>query len=120
MSSAVVFVGRSGERYRFDACPIGDALPAVAGVYVVTQRTCTDRTFATRGTHRTLAIGEAPNIAQAFPGKTDLKLLEARGATSICFYAVSDEESRRRIEQDLIDATDTAGSALRHLFDRGS
>lgn len=120
MSSAVVFVGRSGERYRFDVCPIGDALPAAAGVYVVTQRTCTDRTFTTRGTHRTLAIGEAPNMAETFLGKSDLKSLQARGATSICFYAVSDEESRKRIELDLIDANDTTGSALRHLFDRGS
>jgi hypothetical protein len=117
MSSAVVFIGKSGERYRFDVYSLSNALPAVAAVYVVTRRTFDDRTFATRGTHRTLAIGETANLAATFIGKADLKSLEARGATSICIYAVADEKNRLRIEQDLIEGNEKAGGSLRFLFD---
>jgi hypothetical protein len=84
---------------------------------VITRRTFDDRTFATRGTHRTLAIGESANVAQAFQGKAELKALEARGATSICIFAAASEQNRARIEQDLIESNGTAGSSLRHLFD---
>jgi hypothetical protein len=119
MASAVVFTGKSGERYRFDVYAIAGKLPAVPGVYVVTRRALDERNFATRGTHRTLAIGEAADVAAAFSGKSEMKTLETHGATSICIRAVLDRPSRARIEQDLIEGNGTARGSLLHLFDRG-
>ncbi|MDB5866668.1 MAG: hypothetical protein JWO70_4474 [Betaproteobacteria bacterium] len=117
MSSSIEFIGKSGERYRFQVLPIGTTFKAVAAVYVVTKRTFDDRTFATRASHQPLAIGETVNLAATFLGKSELKTLAAKGANYICVCAVADQERRSRIERDLIEGNEVAGGSLRYLFD---
>jgi hypothetical protein len=117
MSSNIVFRGKSGERYRFQAWPIGTSFKAVAAVYVVTKRTYEDRTFTTKATHQPLAIGETPNLAATFVGKSDMKALAAKGANCICVLAVADAERRSHVERDLVEGNEVSGGSLRYLFD---
>jgi hypothetical protein len=117
MSSTIEFTGKSGERYRFQVLPIGAAFKALAAVYVVTKRTFDDRTFTTRASHQPLAIGETANLAATFLAKSELKTLVAKGADHICVCAIADQESRSRIERDLVEGNEVAGGSLRYLFD---
>ena len=41
----------------------GHEVQGVAGVYIVTNRTFEDRTFQTKASHRSLAIGQSPLAA---------------------------------------------------------
>ena len=116
-SSSIVFRGKSGERYRFQTWPIGTAFKPVGAVYIVTERTYDDRTFATKASHRPLAIGETADLSATFVSKTDMKALAAKGANCICVFAVADPARRSQIEGDLLDANEIAGGSLRYLFD---
>ena len=102
-STIMSFRGHSGETYRFQVLPIGTKLKALAGVYLLTERTFEDRTYPGTASHRSLAIGETDNLAAALASKSDLEKLVARGANCICVLAIADKARRLEIQKDIID-----------------
>ena len=115
-STSVIFQGKSGERYRFQAWPMDTRFKALGGIYIVTQRQCLDRTFPSKATHRCLAIGQTADLAASALTKTDLTKLTAQGANCICVYAVPEEARRMEIEKDLIEGNEQWGTRLHYLF----
>lgn len=115
-SSTVNFKGKSGERYRFQAWSMDTKFKAIGGVYVITRRTYEDRTFPTKASHKSLAIGHAPSLDAALVNKAERSKLIAQGANCICVCAVSDEARRVEIEQDLIEGNEQWGGLLHYLF----
>lgn len=115
-SSTITFRGKSGERYCFQAWPIGTKFKAVGGVYIVTSRSFEDRTFQTKASHKTLAIGQTNNLAASLVTQAELAKLIAQGANCICVYAVVDAERRAQIEKDLIEGNAQWGGMLHYLF----
>src|SRR5688572_8105 len=59
----VIFKGKSGEEYRFNAWPLTAKFKAVGGVYIVTKRSFEDRTFTTKASHQPLVIGHTADLA---------------------------------------------------------
>ena len=114
--SAVMFQGKSGTRYHFQAWPMDTKFKAAAGIYIVTKREYLNRTYPTMAAHRCLAIGQTADLAASVLSKAELKKLEDRGANCICVYAVADEATRLRIEQDLIEGNEQWGGELYYLF----
>jgi hypothetical protein len=115
-SSTIVFQGKSGERYRFQAWPMDTKFKATGGIYIVTRRECLDRTFPNMATHRCLAIGQIANLAAAVFTKAESSKLTAEGANCICVYPVADEARRIEIERDLIEGNEQWGLQLQYLF----
>jgi hypothetical protein len=115
MISSVSFKGKSGQAYRFEAWPIDTKFKAIGGVYIVTCRTFEDRTFRTKASHRSLALGQTASLANPLLTKTELSKLTGQGANCVCVCAVSDAVRRASIEKDLIEANEQCGGLL-YLF----
>jgi hypothetical protein len=115
-SSSVIFRGRSGTGYRFQAWPLDTEFKGSAGVYIVTKRECLDRTFPLIGSHRCLAIGQTANFAASLLTKAELSKLSAQGANCICVYPVAEEVRRLEIERDLIEGNEQWRPDLHYLF----
>jgi hypothetical protein len=111
----VSFRGHSGHSYRFHVLRIGAKLKSVAGVYVFTERTFPDRTYAGTASHRSLAIGETQNLAATLASKSDLEKLVARGANCMCVLAVADKARRLEIQEDIIDGHSQCCGLLQSL-----
>lgn len=111
----MTFRGKSGDRYTFQAWPMGTKFKATGGIYIVTRRVFEDKTFPTKASHHPLAIGHTPDLA-AFATRSESARLTERGANCICVYAVADEERRIEIEKDLIDGNQHWGGELHYLF----
>jgi hypothetical protein len=115
MISSVSFKGKSGQAYRFEAWPMDTKFKSVGGVYIVTCRTFEDRTFRTKASHRSLALGQTANLAGPLLTKTELTKLTGQGANCVCVCAVGDANRRASIEKDLIEANEQCGGLL-YLF----
>jgi hypothetical protein len=115
-STTVNFQGKSGERYSFQAWPLGTKLKAIGGVYIFTKRTFEDRTFTTKASHHVLGIGHARDLAAALVSDAETRKIAALGGNCICVYAVADEARCALIEKDLMDGNDQWGGRLRYLF----
>jgi hypothetical protein len=105
---AVTFGGKSGNRYKFDAYPLGTVFEkAFSGVYVVTRRKQgkSERGFV----HKRICTGQSDDLRQ--PLTSDDKSFSARGANCICVHAEKDKDARQKIEQDLIQKSRPAGNA---------
>jgi hypothetical protein len=115
-SSTVKFQGKSGERYSFQAWPLGTRLKAIGGVYVFTKRTFEDRTFTTKASHQVLGIGQTRDLSASLISDTEARKIAALGANCLCVYAVADEARRALVEKDLMDGNEQRGGRLRYLF----
>ena len=115
-SSTITFKGKSGERYRFQAWPMGTKFKAVGGVYIITRRTFDDRTFATKASHQALAIGQTPDLASSLVSESEQSKLTAQGANCVCVCAAADEARRIQIEKDLVEGNEQWGGRLHYLF----
>lgn len=115
-ASTMIFKGKSGDRYSFQAWPMGTKFKAAGGVYIITRRVFEDRTFATKAGHHPLAIGQTNNLAASFITQSERVRLTERGANCMCVYAVADEARRIEIEKDLIDGNAEWGGDLHYLF----
>jgi hypothetical protein len=111
----VIFKGRSGEEFRFQAWPLTAKFKAVGGVYIVTKRSFEDRTFTTKASHHPLVIGHTANLADALISKSQLAKLTAQGANCICICTVTDAARRAEIEKDLIDGNEDFRGRLQSL-----
>ena len=115
-SSTVNFQGRSGERYSFQAWPIGTKLKPIGGVYVFTKRTFEDRTFTTKASHQVLGIGQTGDLSASLISEAELRKIAALGANCVCVYTVADEARRLAVEKDLLEGNEEWGGRLRYLF----
>jgi hypothetical protein len=112
----VIFKGKSGEEYRFNAWPLTAKFKAVGGVYIVTKRSFEDRTFTTKASHQPLVIGHTADLADALITRSQLEKLTAQGANCICVLAVADPVRRGEIEKDLIDGNEDFRGRLQSLY----
>jgi hypothetical protein len=101
--NSIMFRGKTGERYYFQALPIEAKLKAIGGVYIVTRRTYEDRTFPTKASHRPLAIGHTDDLSMILAEPSERARLERLSANCICVYADQDEQRRVEIEQDVLE-----------------
>ena len=112
----VIFKGRSGEEFRFQALPLTAKFKAMGGVYIVTKRTFEDRTFPTKASHHPLVIGHTADLADALISRSQLAKLVAQGANCICVLPVADPVRRGEIEKDLIDGNEDFRGRLKSLY----
>ena len=115
MMSSVTFKGKSGQGYSFQAWPIDTKFKAIGAVYIVTSRTFDDRTFRSKASHKSIAIGQTTSLDAPVLTKTELRKLIDKGANCICVCAVPDPERRASIEKDLVEANEQLGGLL-YLF----
>jgi hypothetical protein len=112
----VVFKGKSGKEFRFQAWPLTAKFKAAGGVYIVTKRSFEDRTFTTKASHQPLVIGHTADLAEALISKAQLAKLIAQGANCICTCAVTEAVHRAEIEKDLIDGNEDFRGRLQSLY----
>jgi hypothetical protein len=110
--NTVTFRGKSGALYRFEAWPIDTKFKAVGGVYIVTSRTFEDRTFRTKASHRSLAMGQTSDLSRPLFTKSEMNKLYLEEANCICIYPVAAVERRASVEKDLAEANEQLGRLL--------
>lgn len=103
----VIFRGKSGQSYRFEAWSLETKFKPLAGVYFVTRRGNEDSNY-NRATHEHVYIGHAASLAEPLGNPSQLDLFRKHGANCVCVYAADGEERRIAIEQDLLAAYPTS------------
>ncbi|MBI2314094.1 MAG: hypothetical protein HYU77_16500 [Betaproteobacteria bacterium] len=103
----ITFSGKSGEKYCFQAWPLGTRFKSLGAVYFVTKRAFKNRTYD-RACHEAVYIGQTGNLADPFGTQSQLDCFEKHGANCVCVFAVDTEELRLAVEQDLLAAHSTS------------
>ncbi len=95
--------GASGAEYEFNVYSFGTEFNSISSVYYISKRTVgQDGT----GSHLKIYIGETEDIVDRFSQHHKQKCFENHGANCISVHQEKNEQRRREIEQDLIDAYD--------------
>lgn len=102
----IVFSGKSGEDYRFEAWPLGTRFRSVPGVYFVTRREVEDTNYH-RACHENIYIGQTASLAEPLGTPPLIERFSKHGANCICVCAIDSEERRKAIEKDLLAAYPT-------------
>lgn len=103
----IIFRGKSGQTYRFEAWSLETKFKPLAGVYFVTRRGNEDSNY-NRASHEHIYIGHAASLAEPMGNQAQLASFKKHGANCVCVYAAESEERRIAIEQDLLQAYPTA------------
>ena len=93
------FKGKSGEKYRFNVYPMGQAFKAVGAVYAVTRRS---KNSSGLYSHEIIYVGETGDLSTRFDDHHKADCFAQHNANCICTHGDEDEESRLAKEDDLI------------------
>jgi hypothetical protein len=115
-SSTMRFQGKSGQRYSFQAWPLGTRFKAIGAVFVFTKRTFEDRTFTTKASHQLLGIGQTASLTATLASAAEAQKIGARGANCICIYSEPNEARRAAVERDLLEGNEQSRESLHYLF----
>jgi hypothetical protein len=85
--------------YRFAVYQMGDALMPFGGVYAVTLRQKDRDGYYS---HQILYVGQAGDLSTLFDTHNKLECFKRHKAKCVCVRLDEDEESRLRVESDLI------------------
>jgi hypothetical protein len=96
----VVFNGKSGEKYRFEAWPMETRFQPAAAVYFVTKREVAVGTF-TRAGHENMFLGQTSDLSAPLGTAAQLAWFEKHGANCVCIYSAENEAQRVAIQKDL-------------------
>lgn len=99
----IVFRGRSGEPYRFQAWPLETRFKSMPAVYIITRRACKDRNYPTSASHECLMVGTTEDLGQLATRRYGTP--STGEANCICVQIVQDPERRTAIERDLLDSS---------------
>jgi len=99
----VTFVGKSGERYHFQAWSLEARFKSVAAVYFVTRRAYDNSTYR-RACHDGIFIGQTVDLSGSLTDEVQLERFRKYGANCVCVHLLADEAQRIAVEQDLLDA----------------
>jgi hypothetical protein len=102
----VVFSGKSGEKYSFEAWPMETRFKPMAAVYFVTKREAGNGTYNRAG-HEHMFLGHTPDISGPLGTDAQLAWFDKHGANCVCVYAAESEPRRVAIQQDLEEAYPT-------------
>jgi hypothetical protein len=100
---SVTFVGKSGQRYHFQAWSLEARFKSVAAVYFVTKRAYDNSTYH-RACHDVIYIGQTADLSGALAAEGQLERFRKYGANCVCVHVLADEERRIAVEGDLLDA----------------
>jgi hypothetical protein len=103
---SVTFVGKSGERYHFQAWSLQAGFKSIAAVYFVTKRAYDNGTYH-RASHDGIYIGQTTDLSGALAAEGQLDRFRKYGANCVCVHVLADEERRIAVERDLLDAHHT-------------
>jgi len=115
---SVTFVGKSGERYHFQAWSLEARFKPIAAVYFVTKRAYDNGTYR-RACHDGIYIGQTEDLSGALAAEGQLERFRKYGANCVCVHVIADEARRIAVERDLLDAHRThCNNQVRasHLF----
>jgi hypothetical protein len=101
----VVFSGKSGEKYRFEAWSLDTRFKAMPAVYFVTKREVTTSNF-TRAGHEHMFLGYTADLSGPLGTAAQLAWFEKHGANCVCVYP-AEEPRGAAIQQDLEEAYPT-------------
>ena len=96
------FKSHSGKKYSFNIYSLDTSFNNVGAVYIFSKRTIKDDT----GTHSFIYIGETNDLSDRIPNHEKWPCVKKYGANCICTHTESHQETRRKIEDDLLDAHD--------------
>ena len=102
----VTFVGKSGERYHFQAWSLDAKFKSIAAVYFVTKRAYDNSTYR-RACHDGIFIGQTGDLSGALTDAGQLERFRKYGANCVCVYALADDARRIAVERDLLDVNHT-------------
>jgi hypothetical protein len=102
----ITFVGKSGERYYFQAWSLAARFKPVAAVYFVTRRAYDNSTYR-RACHDGIFIGQTGDLSGSLADEGQLERFRKYGANCVCVHVLANEGRRIAIEQDLLDAHHT-------------
>ena len=100
--ASVVFAGKSGSNYSFDAYTLDTIFQNVGVVYIFTKRTIKEGT----GDHERIYIGQTGELKNRIENHEKWDCFEFNGANCICVHMDAIEDSRLHIETDLIQNYD--------------
>jgi GIY-YIG catalytic domain len=100
--ATAIFKGKSGENYSFNVyASEGTTFKKdIGGVYIFTKRTVRDG----KGSHSLLYIGETNSFGTRIPSHEKWSCVNKKNVNCICILRQDDEEERKAIETDLIQA----------------
>jgi hypothetical protein len=107
----ITFTGKSGEKYFFHAWPLQTRFKAIAAVYFVTKRSYSNKTYRIAG-HDGIYIGQTASLADPFATQAYLDCFGKHGANCVCVHLLEDEDRRRAVERDMMDAHPTTCNEL--------
>jgi hypothetical protein len=110
------FQGKSGERYAFQAWPLGTRFKAIGAVFIFTKRTFEDRTFTSKASHQVLRIGQTASLTASLVSAAEAHKIGAQGANCICVYSEPIEARRTAVERDLLEGNEQCRGTLHYLF----
>jgi hypothetical protein len=102
----VTFVGKSGERYHFQAWDLEAKFKSIAAVYFVTRRAYDNSTYR-RACHDGIFIGQTGDLSSALADEGQIQRFRKYGANCVCVHVVADEARRIAVERDLLDVHHT-------------
>lgn len=103
---SIIFVGKSGERYPFQAWALETRFKLVAAVYFITKRAYDNSTYR-RACHDGIFIGQTEDLSASLTDEARLERFRKFGANCVCVHLVADEGRRIAAEQDLRAAYST-------------
>jgi len=99
--ASITFTGKSGTKYEFNAYPWGTNFKKDYGaVYFVTKRT---KNSEGGYSHTQIYVGQTENLSTRFDDHHKQYCFDRHGANCICVYGAQDENTRLKVEQDLIN-----------------
>ena len=100
---AMTWEGASGQKYEFEVWSRDITLPTKAGVYIVTARESDPNDGYL---HTAIYVGETGNLRERFESHDHSLCFDRHRANCICVHYEPNQETRRRIEKDLLDNRD--------------
>lgn len=100
---SITFVGKSGERYHFQAWNLEAKFKPIAAVYFVTRRAYDNSTYR-RACHDGIYIGQTTDLSGALADEGQIERFRKYGANCVCVQVIADEARRIAVERDLLDA----------------
>ena len=96
--ASVTFTGASGMKYDFDVYPWGTNFRPIGAVYFTTKRYSSGNGYS----HAKIYVGQTGDLLERFDNHHKIGCFRTNGANCICIHPEGVENSRRRIESDLI------------------
>jgi hypothetical protein len=96
----ITFTGASGTQYEFNVYTWGtDFKKDYGAVYFVTKRA---KNSESGYSHTRIYLGETGDLSTRFDNHHKQKCFDQHGANCICMYGEQEENTRLKIEEDLI------------------